>query len=53
MAGDELGRARIGLKDRGLRSKDVPRLSVPSHVVLHCARRFCPLGVLVGALRWR
>ena len=41
----------VGPKCRGLWSKCVPRLSVPSHVVLHCARRFRPMGELVGALR--
>ena len=40
-------------KFKGLTSKYVPRPFVPSQLILHCARRFCPLGVLVGALRSR
>ena len=47
--GEQLGRARIGLKDRGLRSKDVPRPSVPSQLILHCARIFWPLCTLAGS----
>ena len=49
--GEELGRARIGVKDRGLTSKDVPRPCVPAQVILHCARRFWPLGKILGALQ--
>ena len=51
--GEELERARVGLNPRGLRSNPVPRPCVPAQVLLHCARRFCPLGELVGPLRSR
>ena len=52
-AGEELGRARIGLNPRGLRSNDTPRPCVPAQVLLHCARRFRALGELLGPLRSR
>ena len=46
-------RARVGSIERGFRLIDVPRLSVPSQLLLHCARRFRPMGKIMGALRSR
>ena len=49
--GEELGCARVGSNPRGLRLNSLPRLSVPSQLLLHCARRFRPMGTFLGALR--
>ena len=51
--GEELGCARVGSNPRGLRLNSLPRLSVPSQLLLHCARRFRPMGKIMGALRSR
>ena len=51
--GEELGRARVGLNPRGLRSNPVPCPCVPAQLILHCARRFRALGELLGPLRSR
>ena len=49
----ELPHAMVVTTGSGLWSMDTPRLSVPSRLILHCARRFRALGELLGRLRSR